>query len=588
VSGEARPVSRAARAFSILLALLAAARMAWIVFTFGENNLSNDYIGRVPLVAAILEERYDFRHFFTDTFIIYGHSWLGLLPFYLLDARFFGWNMSVELGIGLALAAAKTLLFWLAIGPSVSERARWTLLPVLSVLAFSVAQVASFTFGESVLQMQLPQLGLALGAFALARSGDRPNLRILLVACGGLLASWSWGGGVMAWPVLVVALFALGERSLRRWCAIGLAAALGLSQYVWILGVRGAASSSRPPLFAKPWRFLDLIGRPFANGTGTDFGTMNASVVFGAAGLLLTIVALVAARRRIRVLMPACVVLGWSALALSEIGVFRWDVTPWYIVPGVAFWLGLTCLLAVTPRVLAVVGYTTIAVGLLYSNRTWQDKSFYLPSRSPASAACLREWHTAPVACHDRLFQWGGTDFDQAKYLGEPLERLHLSVFSSRRTYLLQGDAVVGRVGIDTAKTAAFLSRDGRTPGDPGDFHRLDLVLAPGAAVTWSVDLPPGLKSARFETRVRTSEDDSMLARGARVSVTGDLVEPAEARALVPAGGKEPLSLDLRAYAGSTVTLKLMAEEAAAGAPIVLEAPRIELTVRDRPQNAAR
>jgi hypothetical protein len=277
-------------------------------------------------------------------------------------------------------------------------------------------------------------------------------------------------------------------------------------------------------------------------------------------------------------LTPALVVLGWSVLALVEIGIFRWDVTPWYIVPGIAFWLGLTWLLAVTPRVLAVVGYATIAAGVLHSSGTWQDKSFYLPSRSPASAACLREWHAAAVPCHDRLFQWGGTDFDQAKYLGEPLERLHLSVFSSRRTYLLQGDLAVGRVAIENPK-AAFLSRDGRTPADLNDYHRLGLVLLPGASVTWRVDLPTDLKWARFETRVRAPQDEPLLARGVRVTVV-DSGEPAGGRTLVPAGGRKPLALDLLAFAGRTVTLKLTAEEAAGGAPMVLEAPKIELAVR--------
>jgi hypothetical protein len=579
VSADGRPVPRAAKALSILLALLAPARMAWIVFTYGENNLSNDYIGRIGVVAAILEQRYDFRHLFTDTFITYGHSWLALLPLYWFDARFFGWNMSVELGVGLTFAAVKTLLIWLALCPSLSTRARWVLLPALSALGFAAPQVTSFTFGESTLQMQLPQVGLALGALAIARFSKRPNLRVALVAAGGLLASWSWGGGVMVWPVFFGALLAVGERRILQWAALSLMAALGLSQYVWILVFHPAAQQLVRPGLRHPSRFLDLLGRPLVNDTGRDLALQPSAVGFAAAGLVLAAAALWLARRQLTRRLPSLVLLGWALLVALEIGYFRSGPAPWYIVSMTVFWMALAGLLAAAPRPLSIIGYATIAAGLLFSNRTWEDKQFYLPSRAPASAACLREWRTHAVACHDRLFQWGGLNLGEAAVLGEPLERLHLSVFSSRRTYLLQGDLAVGRVGIENPKATAFLSRDGRTPGDPNDFRRLDLVLGPDAAVTWRVDVPPNLKSARFETRVRASRDDASLARGARVTTVGGSVEPVEARVLVPAGSDEPLALDLGAFAGKTVTLRLTAEEAEGGRPMIFEAPRVELSL---------
>lgn len=48
MSADERPVSRAAKIASLLLALLPPARMAWIVFSNGENNLSNDYVAAFP------------------------------------------------------------------------------------------------------------------------------------------------------------------------------------------------------------------------------------------------------------------------------------------------------------------------------------------------------------------------------------------------------------------------------------------------------------------------------------------------------------------------------------------------------------
>lgn len=573
---DERPVPPAAKLISVLLALVPAARMAWIVFTFGENNLSNDYIGRIGVVAAILEGRYDFRHLFTGTFITYGHSWLALLPIYWFDARFFAWNMGVELGIGLLLCAAKTLLIWLAIAPSMSERSRWVFLPLLSALAFAVSQVSSFTFGESVLQMQLPQVGLALGSFAIARFEERPAVRTALVAAGGLLASWSWGGGVMAWPVFFVALLAAGERRVLHFTTLSLTAALGLSQYVWILAIHPAPGPLERPGFRHPSRFLDLLGRPLINDSGWNFALQPTAVAFGIAGLAFAAGALWFARRELRRRIPALVPLGWALLVALQIGYFRTEPAPWYIVSMTLFWVALAALLAAAPRPIAIAGFTTIAAGLLLSNRTWEDKSFYLPSRAPASAACLREWRTSAVACHDRLFQWGGTNLGEAVVLGEPLERLRLSVFSSRRTYLLQGDVAVGRVAIATPTRQAFLSRDGRTSADPNDFKRLDLVLAPGAAVTWRVDVPRNVRVAEFRTGVRVARDDATLARGARVSLDG---KADGTRVLVPAGGREALQVDLRASAGRTVTLRIQAEETTGGSPLVFETPRVELTL---------
>src|SRR5664280_1419461 len=237
VSADERPVSRGAKALAIALALLAPARMAWIVFTYGENNLSNDYVARVPIVAAILDGRYPFAHLFRDTWIWGGHSWLALLPFYWAEARYFAWDLRVELGIGLLLTVLKTLLVWLAVSGPLTKRARLWLLPVLSFLAFSVSQITVFTFGEPVLPMQLAQVALTAGAIALIRLADRPGLRAASLAACGLLASGSWGAGVMVWPVFAVALFASGERSLRRWVLLSLGATLGLSQYVWFLVV---------------------------------------------------------------------------------------------------------------------------------------------------------------------------------------------------------------------------------------------------------------------------------------------------------------------------------------------------------------
>ena len=579
---DERPPSALGKAASLFLALLPPLRMAWIVFANGENNLSNDYVARVPIVAAILEGRYPPTHLFLDTMIWGGHSWLGLLPIYWAEARYFAWDLRVELGLGLFLTALKVFLVWRTASAFVPRTAHWFLLPVLSALAFSASLVTSFTFGESVLQMQLAQVAVAAGALALVRLAGRPGLRAASLAACGLFASWSWGGGVMAWPVFAAALFASGERTLRRWAFLPAAAALGLAQYAWFLVVAPIPSVVKAPGLRGLSRVVDLVGRPFANGTGTNFGPLPAAIVFGTAGLALAAAAVWTSRHAFRERLAALAILGWSLLLALQISVFRSGVAPWYIAPMTVFWLGLAILLAAAPRPIAIAGFATIAAGLLYSNRTWEDKSFYLPSRAPVSAACLREWRTAPPGCHARVFQWGEEGhLGELALLGDPLERHRLSVFGPRRTYLLQGDVAVKRVRLDPESAPSFLSADGRTPGDIDDFRRLDLVLAPGSTVSWRVDLPPDLKSAQFLTRVHAVPGDDTLARGARVSVTAE-GSPAslEERAFLPRETARPLSVDLSSLAGRTVTLRLSAEETHEGTtPLVFEAPKIELRI---------
>lgn len=161
------------------------------------------------------------------------------------------------------------------------------------------------------------------------------------------------------------------------------------------------------------------------------------------------------------------------------------------------------------------------------------------------------------------------------------LERRHLSAFSPSRTYLLQGDVAVGRVAVETPDLPVFLSRDGRTPADPNDFHRLDAVLAPGASVTWRVDLPPGTRRAVFSTIIRAPPEDTGVTRAARVSVTAeDSSVLLEGRASVSREAAQPLSVDLSSLAGKRVTLRLAAEKSQAGAtPLVFEAPRVLMTL---------
>ncbi len=565
-------------AVAVVLAFLPLARMAWIVFTHGENNLSNDYLGRVGLVGALLDGTWTPAQFLTGAWIAGGHSTISLISIYWLNARFFAWDVRVELVLGLAIAAAALALIVAAL----PARVRWALLPLLSLLFFSTAKVTSFTYGESTLQMGLAQLGVAAGAWACVRRADRPVALAAWLAAGGLLASWSWGGGVMAWPVFVLALLALRVRSRLAWTVFAAAAALGLAQYVYLLVLQPVIGegTSRLQLASAPRTLLELVGRPLSNGVAVNLGPMLSAQLLGLLGILVLLAGLPALARGLRPVISPVVLLGWSILVAIQIALFRGGVAPWYVSPMTFFWVGAIGLVASTGPAVHIPTLAMIALLVLRIQATWEDKSFYLPSRAPASAACLREWKTAPPACRDRLFQWGRVMPGEMEWLGSNLETRRLSVFGPRRTYLLQGDVILGRVSFDAGGTQAFLSRDGRTPGDPNEFHRLALVLPPGARATWRVDLPAGLARAELRTEVRRSRTSGPVPRTLTVrAAAGDLSR--EERIAVPEASSKRLSLDLLPFSGSTATITLEADRDAAATrrPLLLAAPRIELAV---------
>jgi hypothetical protein len=579
VTESERPPSAAGKAASLLLALLPPARMAWIVFTNGENNLSNDYINRAPLVSSMLDGTCTLVQYLKGAWIAGGHSTLALMPIYYLNARFFAWDVRVELALGLLLAGATLAL----IAAALPARPRWLLLPLLSLLLFSTTKVTSLTFGESTLQMGLAQLGVATGAFAVARRSDRPLALSAWLGAGGILASWSWGGGIMAWPVFFAVLAVLRTRRLAAWSILAATAALGVAQYVWLLLIQPVvwkeASTLQLSTFLRV--FLELLGRPLSNNVAINLGRMRSAQIIGALGALILLATLLMFARDFRRGLPQAVLLAWSLLVALQIALFRDGVSPWYLSPMMIFWCGL---LGLAMKVSRPLGMFSVAITFLLALRTqatWEDKSFYLPSRSPLSAACLRAARKAPPICEEAVFQWRPVGRGTVALLAQPLERLSLSVFGSRKTYLLQGDVLLGRVRLDPASAPSFFSRDGKNQGNIEDFHRLDLVLSPGAIVTWRVDVPPGTRTARFRTVVRTDPDESFNARGAAVSAAAGPDGPTTAsRVFFPRGEKRELVLDLSRFAGRTVNLLLAAEETQPpGAPLLLEAPRIELAL---------
>ncbi|MFI5118812.1 MAG: phospholipid carrier-dependent glycosyltransferase [Thermoanaerobaculia bacterium] len=163
-------------------------------------------------------------------------------------------------------------------------------------------------------------------------------------------------------------------------------------------------------------------------------------------------------------------------------------------------------------------------------------------------------------------------------------ERVRLALLvGPRNTIFLQGDVPLGRVGLDPASAPSFFTRDGKTPGRIEDTRRLGMLLSAGATVTWRVDVPAGARTASFRSLVRTVPEESFNTRAVSVSVSiGPNGPTIASRVLLPRGEERELVLDLSRFAGKTVRLSLYAEGTQApGAPLLWDAPRIELNVQE-------
>jgi hypothetical protein len=585
----------------VLAALVPPLRIVYLVLTVGENNLSNDYVGWVPLVSAVLKGSYDWTGFFNDTLAAGVHPMAIPVLIHVAVARVAHWNMSVELSIGLALFLGAFLFLGSALTRSVRGEARWLFWPALSLLIFSTAHLSNFTFGETSLQVGSTFLGFAVGTWGLARFEGGP-WTVACMGAGGLLATWSWGGGFLLWPLFGVAL-AFAERRVVPVVWLGVVCLIAVAPYL-----RPLLTAYRPPAIGdRTMSFggfvLQLLGRPFVDDTGTHFGALPYGGFIGIAGIALAAggVASLATmgREGVRRAFPALMALGFSLAVVVEIAASRRQIAPWYVCMGSLFWAGLLGLWLVLSQGIdgmahpwSLAGFLLFVAGVgllgLRENRSWLDKNFYLPSRSPASAACLRAGSAAPPSCEGFVFQWGRGHPDLLPRMARPLRELRLSVFAPRQTWLLQGDQALGRVVFETPPggQVQWVTQEG-AQADFTDPRRLNLRLPAGGRVLWTVPFPKGLRLARFRSEV------SLLGAGDEHNAAEvEILDPREGARRIfyfvksaSSNGTTAIDASLEAETGRTVTISLRADVSLSslgpGVVFVFAIPRIDIVIVD-------
>ncbi len=237
-----------------------------------------------------------------------GH--LNVLPRFL----FYGlglithWNVRIEVVLSLLLTICTAATLLLMLRDSGEELLLFA--APLSALVFSLSQYENFLSGYPLGQV-LSQLATTLTLFSLTR----PRITARHVAAGAAaaaVATFSWGAGLVAWPIGLMALLTRlrhHRKALILWCSLLLVCVLTVKR-----GAGGAGQLGFQALLEFDTAFfLALIGRPINYRAFPDF---SAALGIGFLLVLAFALTLEGALRSRRGLLG----LRWGLLGVSTLG----------------------------------------------------------------------------------------------------------------------------------------------------------------------------------------------------------------------------------------------------------------------------
>ncbi len=519
--------------FLALLTLLPIANIFHILVTTGVNNLSNDYALFLPLIDKILIGNYNWIHFFEDVFYVSHFQPLPIL-IYLANAILTGWNVYYELLFIAILSILRLFFTYQSLTTLYSTGFRFLMLPIIAMLIFSTSQISSYEFGASAVPLGLTAVGFTLSVWGLVKFRGQPLALIFMVA-GGLIASWTTATGLTAWLLFLAGLILLGYRRIYYYIVWLVSAFLINFPYIYFLLINrkpGTNAYLHSPLDLR--LIVNLIGRPFANGIGSNTGFLLLGETAGWIGLFLGLLGLILViinrRKLLTPATPALIYMAFGLISAWQTSIFRVMIAPWYTSMVISYWIGLAGLAylmaasinlteekdayslswkKLIPLIYSLSVLVIMAGFYLKTNLTYRDKSFYLASRSPVSAACLRNYEWAPTYCERSVFQWTVnrvflTDF------AWPLQRHHLNVFATHQQWTMQGDMILGNVFSPESPNklgVEWYDSFSGTPAPFTDYRHLNLRVTPSQSAIWKIKLPDNLLKAELSSAVEVRKN---------------------------------------------------------------------------------
>ena len=471
------------------------------------------------------------------------HSYAFLFILRLILAELTNLSVIAEIIFGLAITLVNLWLLFSIFAHFIGQNssARYLLLPVLSVLVFSYSQISTYSYGEAILQRELTHLGIFVGAWMLLLRSKSSFAPWAMLVCG-ILASFSGGGGLLAWPVFLIAMIITNTGNLVKYITWLAGLIIGVLPYLLYSKINPLISGFDQIIIN---RIITGLGLPMANNINYAVqdhpGALNAGLI----GLCIFILAifflfLSRSQRQFKIAIPSFIFISWGILCALEIALFRSFLAPWYTSEYILFWIGLVglCIGMIWPastlvkrkllffqldtisRIAGISGLIVITILFLRSNLTYTDKTFYLNSRSPASAACLRNYHNAPTYCESFVFQWGVGNPSYLSQMASVLDKYHWSVLGPHQEWTLQGDYILGNVSSVQQTEPENIRWVFGALDEPSfwtDYHHLNLLINPGQSILWQIDLPSNLSSAQFNMGLSLKEKTS--CQGQKISI---------------------------------------------------------------------
>jgi HAMP domain-containing protein len=275
----------------------------------------------------------------------------------LVFARWTNWTIACEIalnvGFGIALFAILTRLARRSLSRCETETP-WWLTPFISLFVFSLTQWENWLWGWQM-QIFLNVLSVVAGVYWLTAA---PSLRsVILAAAAGIAASFSFGSGLLFWPIGMALIYIQRPVAANRptrltiWAAIG---TLTVFAYLHDLPVKegGLTEALRHPV--QYGHYIGLfLGAPIV----VSIPIYKPFIVWavGAGGVLLLVMLCLRLydQSRLSGLVPLITLCVYATLSGCMAGLQRLNLgamqalSPRYATHATLFWIGLIVLAAI-------------------------------------------------------------------------------------------------------------------------------------------------------------------------------------------------------------------------------------------------
>lgn len=594
-----------------LLTLIPPIRLAYFLFTNGENCANNDDITYLEQFIRMTSSGYNWLNYFGDTFVD-GHSTAFNQLVFNSYVQLGQLNQNLGAAIGIGLISIRLALFFDMIF-SKTNRLRWYCLPLLSAIIFAPTGASILTQGSFAITWQL---ALTLGATALwaifrrsansNSSNPAGTKKIVLASTCIVLGSWTIATTLIIIPIVWFSAWRM--RMLNKLSVLFLGTASALAIFPDLLYLERGVGTSRPLAeVLKPLdltMFLSSLGRNFAPGSGWYMDRIAPAEVFSTLGLIL-LIAICTSARAVRKksiadgdtqaafpkhFYPSLAIASFAVGNLLLTTMVRPIIAPWYGQISLWFWIGLVGMAASLldlqtndeklksgSKILAATTLISIASFCLFSPG-FEDKEFFLDNRSPAYLSVLRNYQTPPPPGLLPPYKYIPL---KPERLARILEQYNLSPFGKQDTVLFQGDCVVpGLVQFRNDGTQNselyFMSSDNKSIFTATYYKRLNLCLSGSMTVTWHVKIPADAKVAELTTGLWHLDTISKIPNIKPNVLTIEVDSNQPLVYEMHPDEETKVKIDLLAYKGKVVTI-IFTHKQNNPRTTVLEVPKVEI-----------